>query len=264
MRAAIYNYYGYFEDANNTTLSSLLRSPFYDSYDVWDPVNNKWRNLTNNEEDRIFIRKHDVELTINQAIDLSPLAFIPQTLNPIEIEKDEFGNTTISKQTLIDLLGCDSETTFYQRHQIFWDFFSSSERIGLIHLDVYVRTSNLGVFLLTVPTHQPLERPDFCCKSYNFALCKDLNMQSRLINHLSTEGLTNSQVSESELWHKLMVDFKKCCLNDYVVYLQCLYELVSKGSITFSRNQDGQRLFKLNHLEKNKKRGRPPLSGRSI
>lgn len=264
MSSATYNYYGYFEDANNRVLSSLLRSPFYDSYGVWDPVSNKWKNLTNNEDDRLFIRKHDVKLTIEQAIDLSPLAFIPQTLNSIEIVKDEFGTATISKQTLIDLLGCESETTFHHDHQIFWDFFSSSERVGLIHLDVYKKTSNLGVFLLDVPTYQPLERPNFCCRSYNFALCKDFNMQSRLRDHWNTEGLNSGQISESELWHKLMKDFKKCCLNDYVVYLHCLYELASKGFITFSRDQDGHRLFKLNPLEKKKRRGRPPANSRSV
>jgi len=258
MNAAICNYYGCFKDANNTILSSLLRSPFYDSYDVWSPENNKWRNLTNNEEDRLFIRKHDVELAIEQAIDLAPLAFLPQSLNPIVIAKDEFGDATISKQSVLDLLGCDSESTFHQKHQSFWDFFSSSERVSLIYLDLYVKTSNLGVALLNVPTHQISDKPNFCCTSYDFGLCKDLIMQSRLRDLLNTEGSNNSQVSESELWHKLMVSSKKCCLNDYAVYLQCLYQLVRNGSITFSRDQDGQRLFKLNPLVKKKKRGRPP------
>jgi hypothetical protein len=223
-------------------------------------VNNKWRTLTNSEEDRLYIRKHDVELTIDQAIGLAPLAFIPQSLNPIEIAKDEFGDATISRQSLIDLLGCDSESTFNQKHQSFWEFFSSSERVSLIHLDIYVKTSNLGVILLNAPTHQISDRPNFCCTSYDFALCKDLIMQSRLKDLLNTEGSNNSQVSESELWHKLMVSYKKCCLNDYAVFLQCLYQLVRKGSVTFSQDMYGQRFFKLDHLVKKKKRGRPPLS----
>lgn len=119
MSTAFYNYYGCFEDPDNKVLSSLLRSPFYDSYAVWSPVNNKWRNLTNDEEGQLFMRKHDVKLTTDQAIGLAPLAFIPQSLNPIEIAKDEFGHKTISKQSLIDLLGCDSESTFHQKHKIF-------------------------------------------------------------------------------------------------------------------------------------------------
>ena len=258
MSVAFYNYFGCFEDPNTTVLSSLLRSPFYDSYAVWSPVNNKWRNLTNSEEDRLFIGEHDVELAIEQAIDLAPLAFLPQSLNPIEIAKDESGDPTISKQSLIHFLGCDSESTFQKKHQSFWEFFSSSERVSLIYLDLYVKTSNLGVALLNVPTHQISDKPNFCCTSYDFALCKDLIMQSRLRDLLNTEGSNDSQLSESELWHKLMVSGKNCCLNDYAVYLQCLYQLVSKGSITFSRDQDGQRLFKLNPQVKKKKRGRPP------
>jgi hypothetical protein len=214
--------------------------------------------LTNSEEDRLFIRKHDAELAIEQAIGLAPLAFLPQSLNPIVIAKDEIGDATISKQSVIDLLGCDSESTFHQKHQNFWDFFSSSERVSLIHLDLYVKTSNLGVLLLNVPTHQISDKPNFCCTSYDFALCKDLIMQSRLKDLLNIVESNDSQVSESELWHKLMVSSKKCCLNDYAVYLQCLYQLVSNGSITFSRDQDGQRLFKINPLVKKKKIGRPP------
>jgi hypothetical protein len=264
MSVAFYNYFGCFDDPNTRVLSSLLRSPFYDSYAVWSPVNNKWRNLTNSEEDRLFIEKHDVELEIEQAIDLVPLAFLPQSLNPLEIAKDEFGDATISKQSLIDLLGCDSESTFHQKHQSFWEFFSSSERVSLIYLDVYVKASNLGVALLNVPTHQISDKPRFCCTSYDFALCENLIMQSRLRDLLNTGGSDNSQVSELELWQKLMVSSKKCCLNDYSVYLQCLYQLASKGSITVSRDQDGQRLFKLNPLVVKKKRGRPPLTDPSI
>jgi len=242
MRSSNYKYFINAEAEDSGFESSLMRTPFYGEWDVWEADQNFWAHYDYRSPIKDLNNLYDKEISERYARHLFPNAFIPPLVDPKSIKRDSTGRELVNQSEFNSMFGSSGDYGLAPaEHQQFWSFYSQEDWVTKENLCQYLEAKHLGVAIDPICASKPEKMIDFCCQSESRSWCLNSDLKLKLITLLSKLGYQDRSVKESEIWFALGAS--PCLLKNYHIFSYALFELVQERRIDFDQDFSGERCF---------------------
>ena len=241
-----YTYFTTSKDFQGGNYSSILRTPYFGEYSIWDIELKKWVLLSQSTEDEWLIRQHNVEISFEEIQKCAPEILLKPKVGHSEATENDHQNLTISWYEAASCLGIMGfgDIKFHKQHSAFRFFFFHGDQGSLPDLERYMASIGMGKTLRDVGSPDCGDNPKFCCSSYSQSFCMVSEQRYQITQILESRGFKFVPVSELTIWHDLMISGKKCSLQNIDDFHDCLFHLYRDSKVSLHRDEKGQRLFK--------------------
>lgn len=243
-----FNCYRYFTTGMNfegSDYSSILRTPYFGEYSIWDTQLKRWEQLSESAEDHSLIRQHSVEIPFEEIQKYAPEILLAPKVGDSAANEDNHGDSTVSWADAASLLGIIDfgDPEFYKKHGAFRTFFFRGGKGSLSNLERYVASIGAGKTLRRAEANTGHDCPKFCCSSYSQSFCMVSEQNYQIIQILESRGFRSTPVSESTIWHDLITSGKKCSLQNLNDFQDCLFRLYREKQVDLHHDENGGRSF---------------------
>jgi hypothetical protein len=243
------NPYSYFTTANNFeggSYSSILRTPYFGEYSIWDRELKKWVYLSQSTEDKLLVQQHNVEVQFEEIQKYAPEILLKPKVGHSEVTENNHQNLTISWAEAASCLGIMGfgDKKFYKQHGAFKAFFFYGDQGSLPDLERYMASIGMGKTLRDVDSPDCGDNPKFCCSSYSQSFCMVSEQRYQITQILESRGFKFAPVSELTIWHDLKTSGKNCSLQNINEFQDCLFRLYRDSKVSLHHDEKGERLFK--------------------
>ena len=258
-----FNRYRYFTTGMNfkgSDYSSILRTPYFGEYSIWDTELKRWEQLSESAEDRSLIRQHSVEIPFEEIQKYAPEILLKPKVGDSVANADNHGDSTVSWADAASLLGIIDfgDPEFNKKHGAFRTFFFRGDRGSLSDLERYIASIGAGKTLRKVEADTAHGCPKFCCSSYSQSFCMVSEQNYQITQILESRGFRSTPVSESTIWHDLITSGKKCSLQNLNDFQDCLFRLYREKKVSLHHDENGGRSFTHKPPVIQPRRGRKP------
>lgn len=255
-----YSYFTTAKEFEEGNYSSILRTPYFGEYSIWDIKLKKWVLLSQSTEDEWMIRQHNVEISFEEIQECAPEILLKPKVGHSTANADNRGNSIVSWDEAASCLGIMGfgDNKFHKQHWAFKSFFFYGGQGSLSDLERYMASIGMGKTLRDVGSPDCGDNPKFCCSSYSQSFCMVSEQRYQITQILESRGFKFLPVSELTIWHDLMVSGKKCSLQNIDDFHDCLFRLYRDSKVSLHRDEDGRRFFKEELPVVKARRGRRP------
>ena len=260
MSSNSYSYFTTAKDFEEGNYSSILRTPYFGDYSIWDIELKKWVLLSQSIEDEWMIRQHNVEISFEEIQECAPEILLKPKVGDFTANEDNRGNSTVSWAEAASLLGIIDfgDPEFNKKHGAFRTFFFRGDRGSHSDLERYVASIGAGKTLRKVEANTGHDCPKFCCSSYSQSFCMVGEQNYQITQILESRGFRSTPVSESTIWHDLITSEKKCSLQNINDFQDCLFRLYREKKVSLHHDENGGRTFTHKPPVIQPRRGRKP------
>lgn len=255
-----YSYFTTAKDFEEGNYSSILRTPYFGKYSIWDTESKRWVQLSESAEDQSLIRQHSVEIPFEEIQKCTPEILLKPKVGDFTVNEDNYGNPTVSWAEAASCLGVlgFGDNKFYKQHGALKSFFFYGGQGSLPDLERYKASIGMGKTLRDVGSPDCGDNPKFCCSSYSQSFCMVSEQRYQITQILESRGFKFVPVSELTIWHDLMISGKKCSLQNIDDFHDCLFHLYRDSKVSLHRDENGHRFFKEELPVVKARRGRRP------
>lgn len=240
--------------------SSILRTPYFGEYSIWDTELKRWEQLSESAEDRSLIRQHSFEIPFEEIQKLAPEILLKPKVGDSAANEDNHGDSTVSWADAASLLGIIDfgDPEFNKKHGAFRTFFFPGGKGSLSDLERYVASIGVGKTLRKVEANTGRDCPKFCCSSYSQSFCMVSEQNYQITQILESRGFRSTPVSESTIWHDLTTSGKICSLQNINDFQDCLFRLYREKKVSLHHDENGGRSYAHKPPVIQPRRGRKP------
>jgi hypothetical protein len=255
-----YTFFRTTKDSEGGNYSSILRTPYFGEYSIWDTELKKWVHLSESLEDQFLIQQHNVEIQYVEIQKYAPEILLKPKVGHSEATDNNHENSTISWDEAARCLGMRDfgDTEFHKQHRAFRFFFFYGDHGSLPDLERYMASIGMGKTLRDVDSPDCGDNPKFCCSTYSQSFCMVSEQKYQITQILESRGYKFSPVSELTIWHDLITSGKNCFLQNMDEFQDCLFRLYRDSKVSLHHGENGERLFKEEIPVVKARRGRRP------
>lgn len=148
-----------------------------------------------------------------------------------------------------------TDPQMHKAHSSFMNEFREGEWIPKDFVQLYISSRSLGIFITdTEPSNY---KPSICCRSKSSQICLKGRKLHKLIETISRLEKLQNPVSESLIWHDILLQVDNCFLKNYIDYRYSLFELKENGQVIQIIGADGQSSYSVSLVPVKRGPGRP-------